>query len=87
MFEDYRFLCEKKLLEVDTTIFDTLSAIEIQDGFVRDSIRDAIEILKQFIISVKSNSNWFVGADILKEVFDHINNMKMYAQMQLLSAQ
>ena len=85
IFEDYRLLCEKRILEVDTSIFDVLSAIEIQDCVVRDSIRDAIEILKQFITSIESNPNWFVGSDILKEVFDHINDMKMYAQMQLLS--
>ena len=85
IFEDYRLLCEKRILEVDTSIFDVLSAIEIQDCVVRDSIRDAIEILKQFITSIELNPNWFVGSDILKEVFDHINDMKMYAQMQLLS--
>ena len=78
-------MCEKRILEVDTSIFDVLSAIEIQNCVVRDSIRDAIEILKQFITSIESNPNWFVGSDILKEVFDHINDMKMYAQMQLLS--
>ena len=85
IFDDYRLLCEKKILEVDTSFFDILSAIEIQDGIVKDSIRDAIEVLKQFITSVESNSNWFVGSDMLKEVFDHINDMKMYTQMLLLS--
>lgn len=85
IFDDYRFACEKKILEVDTTFFDVLSAIEIQDSVVKDSIRDAIEVLKQYLASIESKSNWFLGAGKLKEVFDQINNMKMYAQMQLLS--
>ena len=36
--------------------------------------------------SIVSDSTWFMNADQLKSAFNHLNDIKKYVQMQLLSS-
>lgn len=86
VFDNYRLLCEKRISDSDISVFDNLSMIDIHDSAVKDTIEDAIGILRQFISSINSKSTWYMSSDKLKEVYTQLNNMKMHIQMNLLSS-
>lgn len=82
--DKYRHLCEKKITETDISIFDNLLDLDLQDTSIKNIIDNAIEATKSFMSSIVSDSTWFMDSDQLKSAFSHLNNMKMYIQMQLL---
>ena len=83
--DDYKHLCEKRITETDFTIFDSL-LLGLQDVSVQTRIDDAIEVTKSFMSSVASDSTWYMHSDQLKSAFNQLNDIKMYAQVQLLRA-
>ncbi|MBP5424032.1 MAG: hypothetical protein J6Y78_16490, partial [Paludibacteraceae bacterium] len=84
--DKYRHLCEKKITETDISIFDNLLELDLQDTSIKNKIDNAIEATKSFMSSIVSDSTWYMDSDQLKSAFNHLNDMKMYIQMQLLSS-
>ena len=84
--DNYRHLCEKRITETDVAIFDSLLLITPQDTSIKDKIDNAIKITKLFMSSIVSDSTWFMNSDQLKSAFNHLNDIKKYVQMQLLSS-
>ena len=84
--DKYRHLCEKKITETDISIFDNLLELDLQDTSIKNIIDNAIEATKSFMSSIVSDSTWFMDSDQLRSAFNHLNDMKMYIQMQLLSS-
>ena len=84
--DKYRRLCEKKITETDISIFDNLLELDLQDTSIKNKIDNAIEATKSFMSSIVSDSTWYMDSDQLKSAFNHLNDMKMYIQMQLLSS-
>lgn len=82
--DDYRHLCEKRITETDFAIFDILLPIELQDTSIKNKIDNAIKVTKSFVSSIVSDSTWFMNMGLLKSAFIHLNDIKMYAQIQLL---
>ena len=86
IIDKYRHLCEKKITETDISIFDNLLELDLQDTSIKNIIDNAIEATKSFMSSIVSDSTWFMDSDQLRSAFNHLNDMKMYIQMQLLSS-
>ena len=84
--DNYRHLCEKRMIETDVAIFDSLSTFGLQDASVKKKIDNAIEVTKSFLSSIVYDSTWFMDSDQLKNAFNKLNDIKLYAQMQLLSS-
>ena len=84
--DKYRHLCEKRITETDIAIFDNLLALDLQDTSIKNKIDNAIEVTKSFMSSIASDSTWFIDLGQLKSAFNHLNDIKMYVQMQLLSS-
>ena len=84
--DKYRHLCEKRIAETDIAIFDNLLALDLQDTSIKNKIDNAIEVTKSFMSSIASDSTWFIDLGQLKSAFNHLNDIKMYVQMQLLSS-
>lgn len=84
--DKYRHLCEKKIAETDISNFDNLLKLDLQDNSIKNKIDNAIEATKLFMSSIVSDSTWYMDSGQLKSAFSHLNDMKMYIQMQLLSS-
>ena len=84
--DKYRHLCEKKITETDISIFDNLLELDLQDTSIKNKIDNAVEATKSFMSTMVSDSTWFMDSGQLKSAFNHLNDMKMYIQMQLLSS-
>lgn len=84
--DKYRHLCEKKITETDISIFDNLLELDLQDTSFKNKIDNAVEATKSFMSTMVSDSTWFMDSGQLKSAFNHLNDMKMYIQMQLLSS-
>lgn len=83
--DNYRHLCEKRIAETDVAAFDSLLPIELQDTSIKNKIDNAIKVTKSFMSSIVSDSTWFMNSGQLKSAFNHLNDIKMYVQMQLLA--
>lgn len=84
--DKYRHQFEKRITKTDIAIFDNLLALSLQDTSIKNKIDNAIEVTKSFMSSIVSDSTWFMDSGQLKSAFNHLNDIKMYIQMQLLSS-
>lgn len=57
-----------------------------QDTSVKNIIDNAIEVTKSFVSSIAADSTWYLNFNLLKSAFNQLNDIKMYAQMQLLAS-
>ena len=86
IIDKYRHLCEKRITETDIAMFDKLLALDLQDTSIKNKIDNAIEVTKSFMSSIVSDSTWFIDSGQLKSAFNHLNDIKMYVQIQILSS-
>ena len=82
----YAQMEDEVIASPDVAIFDSLLLITPQDTSIKDKIDNAIKITKLFMSSIVSDSTWFMNSDQLKSAFNHLNDIKKYVQMQLLSS-
>lgn len=85
IFDNYRQVCEKRIMEVNVSEFDMLSKLFLNNSDTSKLLLKAIEILIELISSIKTNPIWFMNSDKIKKTVAQLNDKKMYYQMQVLS--
>lgn len=83
IFNNFKQMCEKNIINTDVSIFESLYSIHIQELTDKILIINAIDTLKSLISSISSCRTWYLNADGLRKVLEQIDIFKMQIQMQL----